>query len=332
MKLLVLGGTVFLGRAIVDRAVSRGHDVTLFHRGRSNPDLFPEAEHILGDRAEDLARVEGRSFDACIDTSGYVPRIVGTSARGLRDAVARYAFVSTLSVYGDPSPDGTDEDGILASIDDPTVEEVNGETYGPLKALCESAVGDAFGNRALIVRPGLIVGPHDPTDRFTYWPWRAARGGEILAPGRPARDIQLIDVRDLATWIVDMLERGRSGIYNAVSAPGMLSMERMLRVCVDVAGSGATLCWIDDAFLVDHAVGAWIDLPLWIPETDPIACGFFAFRPDRAVSEGLTFRPIEETVRGTLAWAKTRTDDHPWRAGITNERETALLKAWRRTD
>ncbi len=329
MKLLILGGTVYLGRAIVDRALALGHQVTLFHRGQSNPDLFPEAEHILGDREHDLDRLSGRSFDACVDTCGYVPRIVGASVRALTDAVDRYAFVSSLSVYGDPSPDGTAEDGTLATIDDPTVEEINGETYGPLKALCEAAVRDAFGERALLVRPGLIVGPHDPTDRFTYWPWRVARGGEILAPGRPERAIQLIDVRDLAAWIVNLLEMQQSGAYNAVSPPGMMSMESMLCACLEVAGSDGTLQWVDDAFLVDHEVGAWIELPLWIPEDEPIARGFFAFRPDRAVSNGLTFRPIEETVRATLHWARTRPDNHEWRAGLKPDREDDLLRAWR---
>jgi 2'-hydroxyisoflavone reductase len=328
MKLLVLGGTVYLGRAIVDCALARGHCITLFHRGQSNPGLFPDAEHILGDREHDLDRLAGRTFDACVDTCGYVPRIVGASARALVDAVDRYAFVSTLSVYGDPSPDGTAEDGSLATIDDPTVEEITGETYGPLKALCETRVRDAFGDRALLLRPGLIVGPHDPTDRFTYWPYRVARGGEILAPGRPGRGIQLIDVRDLAAWIVALLEQRESGAYNAVSPPEGLSMERMLGACLEVAGAEGTFTWVDDGFLVEHGVGAWIELPLWIPEEEPIARGFFDFLPDRAVSAGLTFRPIEETVRATLEWARTRPDDHEWRGGLTPEREAELLGSW----
>jgi len=329
MKLLVLGGTVYLGRAIVECALARGHDVTLFHRGQSNPDLFPEVERILGDRAHNLDRLAGRTFDACVDTCGYVPRIVGTSARALAGAVDRYVFVSTLSVYGDPSPDGTDESGALATIDDPTVEEITGETYGPLKALCETRVREAFEDRALIVRPGLIVGPHDPTDRFTYWPCRADRGGAVLAPGRPERGIQLIDVRDLAAWIVELLEQEGSGAYNAVSPPGMLTMERMLQACLEVAETDGILAWVDDDFLVEQKVGAWIDLPLWIPEADPIARGFFGFRPDRAVSDGLVFRPIDETVRVTLDWARTRPAAHTWRGGLTPERETELLRAWR---
>ncbi len=328
MKLLVLGGTMFLGRTIVECALARDHEVTLFHRGRSNPNLFPEVEHVLGDRECDLDRLAGRSFDACVDTSGYVPRIVKTSATTLADAVGRYAFISSLSVYGEPSPDGTDEDGPLATIDDPTVEEITGETYGPLKALCEAEVRTVLGERALIVRPGLIVGPHDPTDRFTYWPHRVARGGEMLAPGRPGREIQLIDVRDLALWIVDMLERRESGIYNAVSPPSALSMERLLCACLEVAKSDGELRWVDDGFLVEREVGAWIDLPLWIPEGNPIACGFFGFTSDRAASKGLTFRPIEETVRATLEWAQSRPDDHEWRAGLTREQEDALLREW----
>jgi len=328
MKLLLLGGTVYLGRAIVECALARGHDVTLFHRGQSNPDLFPETEHILGNRERNLERLAGRTFDACVDTCGYVPRIVGASVRALVDAVDRYAFVSTLSVYGEPSAEGTDESGALATIGDPRVEEINGETYGPLKALCEASVREAFEDRALIVRPGLIVGPHDPTDRFTYWPCRTDRGGEILAPGRPERGIQLIDVRDLAAWIVDLLEARESGAYNAVSPPELLTMDRMLQACLGVAETGGTLTWVDDAFLVGHEVGAWMELPLWIPEADPIARGFFDFVPDRAVSSGLSFRPIEETVRATLEWARTRPDDHEWRGGLTPKREADLLSAW----
>jgi len=328
MRLLILGGTVFLGRAIVETALARGHSLTLFHRGQSNPNLFTEAEHVFGDREEDLASLEGRSFDACIDTCGYVPRVVQASVEALADSIRLYAFVSSLSVYSDPSPDGTDEEGTVGTLEDPTVEEITGETYGPLKALCEDEVTSGLGERALILRPGLIVGPHDPSDHFSYWPHRIAQGGEVLAPGQPDRNVQLIDVRDLASWIVGMLEERETGLYNAVSPPGMLSMASLLDACFRAAGSNARLRWIDDTFLVERSVGPWMELPLWIPEEDPMARGFFEFRIDRAIAKGLTFRPIEETARDTLSWLQARPADHQWRAGITREREASLLEEW----
>ena len=330
MKLLVIGGTVFLGRAVVESALAQGHEVTLFNRGKSNTDLFPEVEQLHGDRDGGLEPLVGRTFDACVDTCGYFPRIVKASAQLLKDAVQSYAFVSSVSVYGEPSPEGVDESGVLATIDDPTIEEVTGESYGPLKALCEAEVSAAFGDRAMLIRPGLIVGPHDPSDRFTYWPWRAAQGGRILAPGRPDRPIQFIDVRDLAAWIVHMLESGETGPYNATSAPGSSCMESLLQACCDVSEKACELIWTDDAFLNKHEVGAWMELPLWIPEDADIAKGFFDFRANRAIAKGLTFRPLEETIRATMDWSLLRADDHEWRGGLRPKREAELLEEWLR--
>ena len=330
MKLLIIGGTVFLGRSIVEHALAQGHEVTLFNRGQSNSALFPDIEQIHGDRDGGLEALKGRTFDACVDTCGYVPRIVGASAQFLKDAVNHYAFVSSVSVYAEPSPDGVDEGGVLATIEDPSVEEITGESYGPLKALCEAEVTAAFGNRALLIRPGLIVGPHDATDRFTYWPWRAAQGGRILAPGRRDRPIQLIDVRDLAAWIVHMLEASETGAYNAASAPGTFTMESLLQTCCDVSDKGCELIWVEDAFLTEHEVGAWMELPLWIPEDDDIASGFFDFKPDRAIGKGLTFRPLQETVQATMDWSRSRAEDYEWRGGLRPARETELLAAWLR--
>jgi 2'-hydroxyisoflavone reductase len=319
-----------LGRAVVETAAARGHEITLFNRGRSNADLFHDLEQIRGDRDGGLDRLAGRLFDACLDTCGYIPRIVRGSAQLLKDNVGCYAFISSASVYENPSPDGTDEDALLAILDDPRVEEVTGETYGPLKALCEAEVRAAFEDRALLIRPGLIVGPHDPTDRFTYWPWRIAMGGQTLAPGRPDRGIQFIDVRDLAAWIVDMLESRHMGTYNAVSPPGAITMEDMLRTCLDVSEQPDQLVWVDDDFLTRHEVGAWMELPLWIPEEDPMARGFFDFRVERALAKGLSFRPMEDTVHATLDWSRSRPDDHAWRAGLARERESTLLAEWLR--
>lgn len=328
MKLLIIGGTVFLGKAVVNYALERGHEVTLFNRGQSNANLFPEVEQLHGDRDGGLDPLIGRTFDACLDTCGYFPRIVKASAQLLEDSVNWYAFISSLSVYGEPSSEGTDEDGMLATLDDPSIEKVTGETYGPFKALCETEVSAAFGDRALLIRPGLIVGPHDPSDRFTYWPWRVAQGGQILAPGRPNRSIQFIDVRDLATWIVRMLESEETGTYNIASTPGALTMNSLLQTCCDVTHKDPALVWMDDAFLVEHEVGAWVELPLWIPEDEPMAQGFFDFRADRAIAKGLTVRPLEETVRATMDWSQTRPDNHEWRGGLTKEREAELLAEW----
>jgi len=328
MRFLIIGGTRFLGRAIVANALSRGHEATLFHRGQTNPDIFPEANHILGDRDGELGRLAGGTYDACVDTCGYFPRLVKASAEVLSDTVKQYAFVSSVSVYSNPDPQRTDESAALATLDDPTVEEVNGETYGPLKALCEAEVSNVFGDRSLLIRPGLIVGPHDSSDRFTYWPWRIAQGGAVLAPGRPDRCIQLIDVRDLAAWIVRMLESGTCGTYNAASQPGRLTMQEMLEACAARSDTETSLHWLPDDFLLQHEAGAWIELPLWIPESEPLARGFFSFVSDRAVALGLTFRPLAETIRATLDWAQTRPDNYKWKAGMTKEREAKILSTW----
>ncbi len=206
MKLLVLGGTVFLGRHLVEAATARGHSVTLFNRGQHNPELYPEVEKLRGDRDSDLSALQGRRWDAVIDTCGYLPRAVRASAELLADAVDHYTFISSISVYADFHTPAMDESAPVGTLADETVEEVTGETYGPLKALCEQAAERALPGRVLNIRPGLIVGPHDPTDRFTYWPVRVARGGEVLAPGRPHVPVQVIDGRDLAEWTVRMVE------------------------------------------------------------------------------------------------------------------------------
>src|SRR5512136_1410936 len=218
MNLLIIGGTRFVGRHLVEYALARGHTLTLFNRGQSNPDLFPRVEQLHGDRAADLSLLQDRSWDAVIDTCGYVPRIVRLSAQTLAGRTDRYVFISTVSVYAQDNPRGMDENAPLAALKDETIEEITSETYGGLKALCEKAVEAVYPNRALIIRPGLIVGPYDPTDRFTYWPWRTAQGGEVLAPGNPDQPQQIIDARDMARWIVQMVEAKRTGVFNAVGA------------------------------------------------------------------------------------------------------------------
>lgn len=328
MKLLILGGTSFLGRHLVEIAQARGHTLTLFNRGQRNPDLFPDIERLRGDRDGDLTALHGHTWDAAIDTSGYFPRIVRASAELLADAVSHYTFVSSISVYSDVSIIGIDESAPVGALADPTVEEITGETYGPLKALCEQAVEQSLPDHALIIRPGLIVGPYDPTDRFTYWPHRVAQGGEVLAPARPDYLVQIIDARDLASWILTMVEAHQTGVYNATGPAHPLTLGNVLDTCRTVSGSDAHTTWVAEQFLLDQHVEPWMQLPLWVPESDPANAGFSAINCHRAIAAGLTFRPLAGTVRDTLAWDATRPPDHEWRAGITREREAELLQAW----
>ena len=310
MKLLVLGGTKFLGRAVGEAARERGHELTLFNRGETNPGLFPEAEQLRGDRKSDLSALEGRTWDAVIDPSGSVPAVVRASAELLRES-GRYVFVSSVSVYADFSA-GPTESSATAELGTMPVDEVAADysNYGPLKALAEEEVERVFGERALIVRPGLIVGPHDPTGRFTYWARRLARGGEILAPGPPERRAQFVDVRDLAGWIVDAVERGLSGTFNATNE-GVPWGELL---------AGADVTWVADEFLQEHGVAPWMELPLWLP--DPEWAGMHSTDVSAAVAAGLSFRPLVETIRGAV--------DAPAEEGVglTPEREAELLAGW----
>jgi 2'-hydroxyisoflavone reductase len=332
LNLLILGGTIFLGRHLVDSALARGHQVTLFNRGQHNPDLFPEVEKLRGDRKTDLSALEGRRWDAVIDTCGYVPRVVRASAELLAPNVGLYAFISSISVYASVSEPGTDEAAPVGTLEDPTVEEVTGETYGPLKALCEQAAEAALPERALIIRPGLIVGPHDPTDRFTWWPRRIAQGSDIVAPEPRDAPIQIIDGRDLAEWTIALVERGRTGVYNATGPEYRLTMERTLETCRAASGSDARFVWMDESFLLERGVGPWMELPLWIPSSDESA-NLSAVNIARALADGLTFRPLAETIRDTLAWDATRPveagDSHTRGVGLSPEREAELLRAWR---
>src|SRR5215471_19266552 len=293
MRLLVLGGTVFLGRHLVEAALSRGHEVTLFNRGRSNPALFGDLERLTGDRDGGLEPLRGRSWDAVVDPSGYVPRVVGQSAELLRDAAGAYVFVSTASVYSLHSSDHS-EDGPVLRLDDGTSEDVTAH-YGELKALCEEVVADHFGERALIVRSGLIVGPHDPTGRFTYWARRVARGGEVLAPGDPQREVQFIDARDQAAWILDMLQAGRGGTFNVSGPERGLSFEQLLSRCA------GPLTWVGDEFLLEQGVQPYSELPLWVPPS----AGSLLMPIERALAAGLRCRDLDDTIRDTRAWAES---------------------------
>jgi 2'-hydroxyisoflavone reductase len=320
VKLLVLGGTKFLGRAAVEAALARGHDVTLFNRGETNPELFPETEKLRGDRGGDLSALSERSWDAVIDPSGFVPHVVRAAAQALAGAVEHYLFVSSVSVYADFSGP-VDEESPLRELGDMPADRMleDHSNYGPLKALCEHEVAESLPNRNALVRPGLIVGPHDPTGRFTYWPHRIAHGGSVLLPGPVDRKVQFVDVRDLGGWLVDLCEQKTTGIFNA-TRPG-LSWRQLAETCREVSGGNASFVWVDGQFLVEQGVDEWMGLPLWLE--DPEWIGMHMTDVSRAMAAGLTFRPVAETVRATLDDAKV-TDD----AGLTPERERDLLAAW----
>jgi 2'-hydroxyisoflavone reductase len=328
MKLLMIGGTVFLGRHLVDAALERGHTVTLFNRGQHNPELFPAVEKLRGDRDGDMAALRGRRWDAAIDTCGYLPRVVQASAELLSGAVEHYTFVSSISVYADVSHVGIDEHAPVGMLADETVEDVTGETYGPLKALCEQAAERAMPGRVLHVRPGLIVGPHDPTGRFTYWPWRVARGGEVLAPDGPEHGVQIIDVRDLAAWTIAMIEARNVGTYNATGPEERLGFGQLLDACRAVSNSDARFTWVDERFLLDAGVQPWMELPLWVPYCDPENAGFDAIDCSKAIGGGLRFRPLAATIRDTLDWQASRPPDQAPRSGLAAAREAELLEAW----
>ena len=328
MKILILGGTVFLGRALVEAALARGHQVTLFNRGRTNPELFPQVHKLVGDRDGGLQALYGGHWDAVLDTSGFVPRIVRQSAQVLSGCVDHYTFISSLSVYADTSQIGIDEHAPLAAIANEQEEDFRGDSYGALKALCEKVVQETLPGQSLVLRPGLIVGPYDHSDRFTYWPHRVARGGQVLAPGRPERKVQFIDVRDLAEWTIRLVEEGKTGVFNAIGPEQPLPMGELLDVCRTVGKSDADIIWVPEDFLLEQGVEPWKELPLWIPESDPSAKGFFAFDIRKALSEGLVFRPLPETVRATLEWDAHRPQGHIWRAGMRPERESQLLAGW----
>ncbi|RMG94172.1 MAG: SDR family oxidoreductase [Chloroflexi bacterium] len=325
MKLLILGGTRFLGRAIVEAALADGHEVTLFNRGRSNPNLFPEVEHLRGDRDGNLEALQGRQWDAVIDTCGYVPRVVGASVALLADVVAHYTFISTISVYAEPFVAGMDESAPVGELLDESVEEITAETYGPLKVLCERVVTQGMNGRSLLVRAGLIVGPHDPTDRFTYWPVRVARGGEVLAPVSPQLPVQFIDVRDIAAWVVRATAVRLTGAYNVTGPETPTSLGEVLETCRDVIGGDAQFTWVEESFLLENGVTPFMELPLWVPTT---STGLMQVDTSKAMAQGLTFRPLASTIADTLAWHQSRSDDYQLQAGLAAEKEAALLAAW----
>jgi 2'-hydroxyisoflavone reductase len=323
MRLLILGGTVFLGRHVADQAIKRGWEVTLFNRGQTNPDLFPQAKHLVGDRiAGDLSSLEGGEWDACIDTCGYVPRVVRQSCEVLRPKVGHYNFVSTISVYSDMSTANQDESAPVGVLGDETTEEITGESYGPLKVLCERAVREVWGNQCAITRPGLIIGPDDKSDRFTYWPVRIASGGEVAVPDAAEQPAQAIDVRDLAAFMLDLTERKETGTYNATGPQTPWTFQQIWDACLEATGSGATLIPIPMDLLEKHEVAPWSGLPLWLPADGQ---GMSQISVDKAIAAGMSLRPLLDTVRDTLAWWNGLEPKRDLRAGISRQKEEELL-------
>ena len=329
LKILIMGGTGFLGPAIVDTATKRGHTLTLFNRGKTHPGLFPNIEQLHGDRKTDISVLGNRKWDAVIDTSAYIPGDVTRSVTLLAPNVQQYLLISTVSVYAKLDKPGMDENAPVATTNEPDAQKVTNENYGALKAMCESALQKVMPGRATVIRPGLIVGPGDPTDRFTYWPVRVARGGEVLSPESAKDFTQFIDARDLADFIVRCLENKTLGTFNADAQAGSITMGRLLDTCKSVAKSNATFTWVDAKFLEKEKVEPWSDMPAWSPaEGDDAAFGRVSAA--KAKAAGLKYRPLDETVRDTLAWFKTEPAEHQakLKSGITAEREAEVLKDW----
>jgi len=335
MRVLVLGGTLFLGRAIVDCALAAGDNVTLFNRGRTNPGLFAEVEHLVGDRDGDLTQLRGRTFDAVIDTSGYFPRQVQTVVDALERNVGHYTFVSSTDVYADHSVPGADETAELAVVTDPA-DEASGENYGGFKALCEAALDTALPGSVHHVRAGLIVGPHDDSGRFTYWVRRIAAGGAVLAPEPRDQPVQFIDFRDLARWILHAANERVSGAFNANASPGSMTMESVLRDINTHTGEQAEFTWVGEDFLVNQGVKPWKQLPLWVPPRSfPSHAGWESRANTRATDRGLELRPLAETIEAIKEDLENRTSSASADAaksgtgpGLTLDRESDLLAGW----
>ena len=312
MRLLVLGGTGFLGRHLVDAALAGGHELTVFDRGRTAPGAVPGVERLYGEREGDLAALAGRSWDAVVDASGFTPATVASSAAALSGRVDRYAFVSSVSAYADLRCPHVAEDAPLSRT---------GGTYGALKAEAERVLMREWRGALLRVRPGLLVGPHDRSGRFAYWVRRVAAGGEILAPGPPERPVQALDARDLVTWLVSAVEVRTDGVFNCVGPEPPVTMADLLETARAVSGADARLVWVEPEALLAHGVEPWIDLPLW-PSAE--FAGFHDVDGRKAFSHGLRPRPLAETVRDVLAWERENVSE---RRGLTAEREAALLAA-----
>jgi 2'-hydroxyisoflavone reductase len=334
-KILILGGTSFIGPHIVRAALARGHTVTLFNRGKTHTELFPELEKLRGDRDGHLEVLANRKWDAVVDPSGFVPRIVKMSAELLAPNVAHYVLISTISVYERLSVVGDDESAPVRTIADPTNEDSK-TNYGALKALCEQAAEKAMPGRVANLRSGLIVGPGDPTGRFSHWPSRLAGGGEVIGPGDGTTPVQWIDGRDLGAWIVKVIEDRIAGTFNAFGPARRTTIKEALDACNEAGGNKATITWVDAKFLAKQGVQGWSDLPMWLDNTDPDTLGFGTMKNARAFAKGLVCRPCLDTAKDTLAWLASLPATMPaderaklTSSGIKRDRELAVLAAWK---
>jgi len=332
-KILVLGGTGFIGPHMVREALRRGHDVTLFNRGKTNNTLFPDLESLMGDRDSGLDALKGGKWDAVIDNSGYVPRHVADSARLLSPVVSHYLYISSISAYASFAQ-ANHEDSPLATMSDETIEEVTSETYGPMKALCERRAAAGIGDdRLTILRPTYICGPGDHTDRFSYWPVRTMKGGEMLWPGTPGNKTQIIDVRDLANFVVDVIEQRIIGTYNTVTPAGSYSMGDLLVDSMAVTGMEVNPTWVSASFIDEQKLSEGNALPIWAPPSGEYA-GVALVSGEKAVARGLRNRPVKETARDLISWWQTLPEDRTKnvRAGLSREREAEMLALWHKLD
>lgn len=327
MNILIIGGTHFLGRHCVQSALRNGHNVTLFHRGKTNPDIFPELEHIHGDRRSNTEPLAQQKWDAVIDTCGYIPADVDAIAEKLVGNVGTYMFVSSVSVYKDNAIPNIDETYPVAEIPEGTdISQFSIELYGALKAACENKAIERYGADSVInVRPGLIVGEFDPSDRFTYWVRRGAQGGTMIVPGGEQYPIQYIDVRDLSDWMILALEQHLSGTYNAVTPSGFTTLSHIIELSAQAANIPYTFVYPEDEFFEKNHIAPWSQMPVWIPEAMEDYAGFSHISAERAIRHGMTFRTPEDTVHNILTWDKTRNADIALRAGISAEKEKELL-------
>ncbi len=330
MKILVIGGTLFLGKHIVKTALDSGHEVTLFNRGKRNAELFPGLEKIKGDRDKDIELLKGRKWDAVIDTCGYIPRIVGKSAEILAGNAGRYVFISTISVYKDFSKPGITENSELSRLEDEADETLNNETYGALKTHCEERVIRHFPQDHLIIRPGLIVGPDDYTDRFTYWPVRVKRGGRIIVPENTDYPIQFIDVRDLSEFAVRMTEKEATGIHNATGPSERFTFANLLEKCLPFAEKQVQFVPLPEEYL-ENKLG---ELQTYLPMAEAKGewAGIEQVDCGKAISAGLKFRSVTETVQDTLDWFATMPEDHVMRAGLKPEDEAKMIEGSKNAD
>ena len=328
MRLLIVGGSVFLGRALVTEALARRHEVTLFNRGLSSPSVDPGVTLIKGDRNGGLSELDDRTWDVVIDTCGYFPRQVRSLLAALSGRIGHYTFVSTVSAYADLSRLGLMESDALGKLEDENTETVTPQTYGPLKACCEASARQILPEKSLIVRPGIIAGPGDPTDRFAYWVGRIAEGGKVLAAGNPMASVQLIDVRDLAAWMIVSAELKQTGVFNAVGPATPLMMQQLLTLCAVTLNPHTRLVWMNDTFLVEQGMTDWMKLPFYIPASETRFAGMFTLNGARALAQGLALRPLAQTMADTWQWIQTRPDGSVMKTGLTREQERNLINAW----